>query len=664
MRPNRSVATLLLLISIAASAAENNPVRHAPAAAGPANLQRIIVKFRSNDSIARQKGRPAELAKVLSQRFGMTVKATREIAPELQVLQLESGSMQSALDQLRANPDVEYAEADVKRHVHAVPNDPLFVNQWYWQSVESSAVNTRSAWNVTTGAADMVIAVVDTGVRFEHPDLRRTSAGGRLLNGRDFVDGDGAGSFITANDGDGWDADASDPGDWVDAQDQTEPGFGNCDISDSSWHGTRVSGIVGARTNNVTGVAGGTWEPSILPVRVLGKCGGYDSDILAGMRWAAGLNVATVPLNSTPAKIINMSLGATSACSMSYRNLVEQLETLGVLVVVSAGNEAGAMVDSPANCPGVLGVAGLRHAGSKVGFSNIGPEVGVSAPGGNCVNTGAGQPCLFSIDTTTNLGDTTPGASGYTDQFNTNLGTSFSAPIVSVAAALVRSVNTHLTPAQTILRLQRSAAPFPVLDDVPTCTVPTPTSADQDECNCTKSTCGAGMVDARSAVVLAQRPFVVATASSSNPAEGDTVTLDGSESFATDNRTIATYAWTVVSPTTGAPELTGADTVAATFVAPTVGAIRFRLTVTDSEGEHDFGDVVVTSPSAPPPPPPPPPPSSGGGGGGSLDLLWLLVAGLALIAVARRRAGNLSASIHAFAAPRRRACPARRAWRA
>ena len=110
-----------------------------------------------------------------------------------------------------------------------------------------------------------------------------------------------------------------------------------------------------------------------------------------------------------------MSLGATSNCPAGYRNLIGELETLGVLVVVSAGNEAGAAVDSPANCPGALGVAGLRHAGSKVGFSNIGPEVGVSAPGGNCVNTGTGEPCLFSIDTTTNLGDTTPGASGYTD---------------------------------------------------------------------------------------------------------------------------------------------------------------------------------------------------------------------------------------------------------
>ncbi len=660
MRPNRIVAALLVITSFGASAAENNPVRHAPASAAVTTLQRVIVKFRADDSVARLRGKPAaELTRSFSQRFGLEVQSTREIASDLRVLQIESDSMDSALKRLRADAGVEYAEPDLKRHVHAVPSDPLFVNQWYWQNAEAAATNTAAAWNFSTGAPDMVIAVVDTGVRFEHPDLKRKSDGGRLLKGFDFVSEEAPGQFVTANDGDGWDANAADPGDWIDASDHDKPGFGNCSIDDSSWHGTRVSGIIGARTNNVEGIAGGTWEPSILPVRVLGKCGGYDSDILAGMRWAAGMTVAGVPANPTPAKILNMSLGSTSSCPASYRDLFTELEARGVLVVVSAGNEAGSPVDSPANCPGALAVAGLRHAGSKVGFSNIGPEVSVSAPGGNCVNTGAGEPCLYSIDTTTNLGETTPAGSGYTDQFKTNLGTSFSAPIVSVAAALVRAVNPHLTPAQTILRLQKSASAFPVLDDVPTCTVPTASSADQNECNCTKSTCGAGMVDARAAVDFAQRPFVIVTASSTDPDEGDTVTLDGSESFPLDPRTLVTYAWTVVSPSAGAPELTGADTPTASFVASSIGAVRFRLTVTDSEGDHDYSDVVVTTPDAamPPPPPPPPPSNSGGGGGGALDYLWLLATGLALIA-------KLSFSIRAVSGARRRVGPARRAWRA
>ena len=114
-----------------------------------------------------------------------------------------------------------------------------------------------------------------------------------------------------------------------------------------------------------------------------------------------------------------------------------------MLVVVSAGNEGGP-VDSPANCPGAAAIAGLRHIGSKVGFSSLGPEITVGAPGGNCVNTGPGDPCLFSIDTTTNTGTQGPLASGYTDQINFNVGTSFSAPIVSGIAGLMLAVNPSL----------------------------------------------------------------------------------------------------------------------------------------------------------------------------------------------------------------------------
>jgi serine protease len=116
--------------------------------------------------------------------------------------------------------------------------------------------------------------------------------------------------------------------------------------------------------------------------------------------------------------------------------VTSQLASQGVLIVVSAGNEGGP-VDSPANCPGAMGILGLRHAGTKVGFSSLGPEIALGAPGGNCVNTAPGAACLFSIDTATNLGTTTPGTNSYTDQFNINVGTSFSAPIVSGIAGLM-----------------------------------------------------------------------------------------------------------------------------------------------------------------------------------------------------------------------------------
>ena len=214
-----------------------------------------------------------------------------------------------------------------------------------------------------------------------------------MLPGYDFV-----ANVLAANDGDGRDANASDPGDWVTPAEASAGNFGGCTAGDSSWHGTRVAGIVAARTNNLEGIAGTTWSPWILPVRALGKCGGLDSDILTAMLWAAGIPVSGAPDNPYPAKVMNLSLGSLGPCNPAYRDVVSQIVARGVLVVVSAGNEGGP-VDAPANCPGVAAVAGLRHVGTKVGYSSLGPEIAVSAPAGNCVNT-AGGPCLFSIGTT------------------------------------------------------------------------------------------------------------------------------------------------------------------------------------------------------------------------------------------------------------------------
>ena len=117
-----------------------------------------------------------------------------------------------------------------------------------------------------------------------------------------------------------------------------------------------------------------------------------------------------------------MSLGSTSACEQSYRAVIDELTARKVLVVISAGNE-GTVVSSPANCPGVAAVAAMRHAGSKVGFSNLGPEVTIGAPGGNCVNINGG-PCLFSLDTTSNTGTTVPATHTFTTR-----STAISAPV-------------------------------------------------------------------------------------------------------------------------------------------------------------------------------------------------------------------------------------------
>src|SRR5690606_9862727 len=335
----------------------------------------------------------------------------------------------------------DLGEPDYCRFPRAMPDDVMFAEQWYWQypvvANAASAVDAEAAWDLTTGSAGVVIAVLDTGVLFDHPDLGRAGAGGRLLPGYDFIT-----NLDIANDGNGRDSDPSDPGDWVDLGDAilSDSRFAGCLPEDddgnplslpSSWHGTRVAGLIGARTNNSEGIAGGDWSSWVLPVRVLGKCGGLDSDIIPAMLWAAGIDVSGVPPNPHPAKVLNLSLGSSSPdCPNSYRDAVQQLVARGVLVVASAGNDIGP-VSAPGNCPGVLAVTALRQAGTKVGFSNFGPEVGISAPGGNCVLVGLGDPCLFSIATTWNRGTTTPGTHDYTDQIFANYGTSFASPIAS-----------------------------------------------------------------------------------------------------------------------------------------------------------------------------------------------------------------------------------------
>jgi serine protease len=256
---------------------------------------------------------------------------------------------------------------------------------------------------------------------------------------------------------------------------------------------------------------------------------------------------------------------------------------------------------------------------------------------------GAGQPCLYSLDTTTNLGLTTPAESGYTNRIgNINVGTSFAAPIVAGVAALMASVNGNLSPARITERLRLSAMPFPVSDspNVPTCRVPSGFEPPQlAECNCTTQTCGAGMVSAPGAVAAALRPIAVISAPVTASA-GSTVSLSGVPSLAADGRTIASYDWAVTSGSASLSALSGVQT---TFVAPAEGgAVGVRLTVTDDSGRIDADDatVIISGQTPPPSPSPPSPPiigGGGGGGGGRIDAFGLLLATSLMLLVCRRR---------------------------
>jgi serine protease len=599
MHSSKLSSWLLLLSCLSlngaiALGADTNPIaasRTPSTTSAETGVQNLIVKFREGSATNAGAGKADPLAAASThklrastavRRAGLVLVDSREIADGMQAIKVHTTSSRdtlgSTLARLRADPTVEYAEPDYRRRVHAVPNDPIFQSsQWHLKNAAStpSAIDAVGAWDVTQGADDLVVAVIDTGVRFDHPDLKRVTAGGRLLDGYDFIS-----DATRANDGNGRDADASDPGD-------------SCQGSDSSWHGTRVSGIVGALTDNAIGVAGITWRGRILPVRGIGNCDGTDSDLIQAMLWSAGVPVSGVPDNPTPAKLINMSFGSGGSCPASWRDAISQVVARGTLLVVSAGNEGGP-VNSPANCPGVAAVAGIRHAGTKVGFSSLGREIALSAPGGNCVNqTG---PCLYSIDTTTNAGTTSPGANTYTDQNHFNVGTSFSAPIVAGIAALMAAVNARLEPGELILRLQAGTEPFSRSSDptIPDCHVPTGAGDLQDsECNCTTATCGAGMANARGAVVEALRPVAVATASPPTAATGQTVSLDGSGSSASTGRSIVAYAWTVVTSTGPAPVIANANTPSASFTTTDTGALTVRLTVTDDQGAQDSADVSV-----------------------------------------------------------------------
>jgi serine protease len=588
----------------AGSTSEFNPVRHKPAvafAAAATNItsQKLIVKLRDASAASIASG-----AADLAARHRLQLRASRHIAGGLHALQVQPATsgdpVEVTLARLRADPAVEYAEVDQRRYAHAVPNDPLFsgsAGQWYMQdtSVAAAATDAVTAWNSTTGSSGLVIAELDTGVLYNHPDLLKGGSGGRLLPGYDFITDPQA-----ANDGDGRDADASDPGDWVTSADTGTTEFSGCTVEGSSWHGTRVAGILGAITNNSTGIAGLTWSGWILPVRVLGKCGGSDSDIIAAMLWAAGLHVTGVPDNPFPAKVINMSLGGTGSCPASYQTVINQLTAIGVLVVVSAGNEGGP-VDAPANCSGVAGIAGLRHIGTKVGFSSLGPEIALSAPAGNCVNTGAGQPCLFSMHTTYNTSATTPaaGANSYTDQANTNLGTSFSAPAVAGIAGLMKSINGNLNSAQLIARLKEGAKAFPTTST----TVPAPLAChvpanandlQTSECICTTQTCGAGTANAPGAVNAAARPIAAVTVPASVSA-GQNVVLQGGGSAAACGHNISGYSWTIVNAGGTPPGIVGGNTDTATVVAPASGSFTVRLTVADDAGRTDSADTIVSA---------------------------------------------------------------------
>lgn len=508
---------------------------------------------------------------------------------------LKGRSLEDAMRRVRLHPDVAWVEADVLVKRLQTPNDTNFNDQWHLQAPgvgNLAAMNLPSAWNLTTGSTGtpVVVAVVDGGLRFDHPDL--APLGARLLPGYDLVS-----DLSVANDGNGRDADASDPGDWVTLAESQTPTFATCDVANSSWHGTFITGQIAAATDNGLGVAGINWGARILPVRVAGKCGALVSDLLDGVRWAAGLPVAGVPLNNNPARVINLSFGGDASCSASYQDTINAATDAGALVVVAAGNGSGAL-KRPADCQRVMTVAAVRKDGAKADYSSFGPQVALSAPGGS---DEVGTNLLLSTD---NDGTTVPGnhVLGYKQ------GTSFAVPQAVGVASLMLSVNNALTPTALIERMKAGARAH-VNVGFGQCALPS-----SGVCKCTTTTCGAGLLDASTSVQLATGPAaVIAPIGTVTP--GTAISLNGSASVALSGFNIASHQWTQVSGPTVAIT-NGSTSVAGVSLPNAQASYVFRLTVTDDfTPTARVGSDTVTVVAAYPA-------TSGGGGGGSSSVFW------------------------------------------
>lgn len=307
---------------------------------------------------------------------------------------------------LRAQDEVTAVSPNYILRPQVFPNDPRYPEQWFHWNID-----LPQAWENSTGMpddAEVVVAVIDTGVFREHEDLQ-----GKLLQGYDFV---------------------------LDAPGGDDPGPG-------SWHGTHVAGIVGAATDNGLGIAGVSWGAQILPVRALTEASGADdegggrlSDVLDGIRYAAGLPFGDEPASDPRAEVINLSLGGEIPCGDWSTNFFKEIRDLGIFLLAASGNspDGSGAITFPASCDSVFAVGASDRENRRALYSRYGDALDFVAPGGLMRNQQSPDGILSTI------------AKGSGEDLESDYafyqGTSMAAAVASGVVALARSVDPDLTP--------------------------------------------------------------------------------------------------------------------------------------------------------------------------------------------------------------------------
>lgn len=544
---------------------------------------------------------PVNATAEMSSRAGVAVAFTRHAADGSVVVQLPSpltsDEARNVAQRLMADPMVLSVTPDIV--LHPTGNDPMLSSQWSILPVTSpqgglASMNAVPLWSVTRGTAatarPVVVAVLDSG-RTAHRDLDAA-----WLGGYDFVSASPGGSLAVANDGDGRDSDPSDPGN------ACSDGPGGA--MKSNWHGTAVAGVIAATRNNGIGLAGAAPDVRIVPVRVLGRCGGRLSDTLDAMLWAAGLSVPGVPDNPNPAQVINLSLASdeSEACSSEtstlVQDVVDRVLARKVLIVAAAGNDGGlptypatGSVGLPANCRGVLSVAAHTRSGDLAAYSSYGAHVSLTAPGGGGGGVGANPGCKSQswtscrpdgIVTATNSGSDAPAGEDYTANF---LGTSAATPHVAAAAALLFALRPDATPLDVMSALTSTARPWP--------------SSSFCASDAGRGLCGSGMVDAAAAAAhLAAAPQLVVDPVAGPFPGNSVVTLSATGRSARYDPAALTWAWRQMSGPV-AVVAAGPGPRATVTLPASRSQVLVEARVTDPDGLSTFTYVVLDVNNAP-----------------------------------------------------------------